>query len=470
MTEPTPPPDLLEKLRRCGQDHLVRWWDDLPVDQRASLADQIETIDFEQIAGLLKSKSASPDDDPAEMARRAGPLSQVVRSPETESQRAQWAEARRTGEELLRAGRVGALLVAGGQGSRLGFPHPKGMFPVGPISGRPLFQVLAEQLLARSRRAGVPIPYYVMTSDATHDETVAFFGEHSYFGLDQADVFFFRQGNMPAVDAASGRLLLADKGELCLSPDGHGGMLAALAKAGLFEDMRRRGVDFLHYHQVDNPTAVVCDPVFLGFHAQRDSELSTKVVAKVSAEERMGVLVEVDGQTRIIEYSDMPDDVASRTDANGALLHWAGNTAVHVFSRAFLERIIDDATGLPFHLAHKAVPHLDDSGNPVEPVGPNAIKFERFIFDALPLAERALVVEVERAVEFNPVKNKEGRDSPETAQAAMAALHCDWLRAAGARVRDDVPIEIGAGFALDAEEVADKVEPDAEFNTPQYLG
>ncbi len=470
MTETTPPRELLEKLHRHQQAHLLRWWDELSAEQRTDLVNQIESVDFGLIAGLLDPKSQSTADDPHDMARRACAPSQVVRSPQTDSQQTEWAEARRAGEELLKAGRVGALLVAGGQGTRLGFPYPKGMFPIGPLSERPLFQVLADQLVARSNRAGVAIPYYIMTSDATHEETVGFFEKHSFFGLSSDDVFFFRQGNMPAVDASTGRLLLAEKGRLSVSPDGHGGMLAALSGAGLFDDMRRRGIDFLHYHQVDNPTAVVCDPAFLGFHALRESELSTKVVAKISAEEKMGVLVELEGQTRIIEYSDMPEDVTKQTDKDGSLLHWAGNTAVHVFSRAFLERVIQDVSALPFHLAQKAVPYIDHAGQAVDPDQTNAIKFERFIFDALPLARQALVVEVERAVEFNPVKNKAGRDTPETARTAMTALHRNWLRSAGALIADDLPVEIGARFALDAEDVVDRIQPGTEIREPRYFG
>ncbi len=335
------------------------------------------------------------------------------------------------GDELLRAGKVGAILVAGGQGTRLGFDKPKGMYPIGALSHAPLFQILAQQLLARSRRAAAPIPYFIMTSDATHDETVAFFGEHKNFGLPAGDVFFFQQGNMPAVDAASGKLLVASDQTLSTSPDGHGGMLTALAKSGLLAEMNRRGIEYLHYHQVDNPTAIVCDPVFLGFHAELGCDMSVKVVAKRSAAERMGVAVDVDGVTQIIEYSDLPLDVARKTDAAGALLLWAGSTAIHVFTRAFLDRLVEHGDALPFHVAHKKVPYCDADGKLVNPERENAYKFERFIFDALPLAKRALVLETDRAREFNPVKNASGDDSPETARAALASLFHGWLRAAG---------------------------------------
>jgi UDP-N-acetylglucosamine/UDP-N-acetylgalactosamine diphosphorylase len=277
--------------------------------------------------------------------------------------------------------------------------------------------------------------------------------------LPPRDVFFFEQGNMPAVDAATGKLLMADKATLRTSPDGHGGMLAALAKGGLLDEMKRRGVEFLHYHQVDNPTAIVCDPVFLGFHAERGAEMSIKVVAKRSAAERMGVAVDVDGRTQIIEYSDLPPEVAAKTDERGELLLWAGNTAIHVFSRSFLDRVAHGDTALPFHIAHKKVPYCDEHGFHVAPELENAYKFERFIFDALPAAKKSLVLETDRAREFNPVKNATGDDSPDTTRQALLRLHRDWLRAAGAIVDDATPLEVSPLFGLDAEEVQGKVPP-----------
>lgn len=364
---------------------------------------------------------------------------------------------------------MGAILVAGGQGTRLGFDKPKGMYQIGAVSRATLFETLAKQVLARSRRAGRPIPYFIMTSDATHDETVAFFKEHHHFALPAGDVYFFRQGNMPAVDSESGKLLVSDDKGLCTSPDGHGGVLAALAKAGLLNEMRRRGIEFLHYHQVDNPTAIVCDPVFLGFHSVLGCEMSVKVVAKRSAQERMGVALDVDGKTQIIEYSDLPPEIAAKTDPAGSLVLWAGSTAIHVFSRRFLERLVDRQDALPFHVAHKKVAHTNAEGKLIIPAVENACKFERFIFDALPLAEKTLVLETDRAREFNPIKNATGDDSPDTARAALGRLFHDWLRSAGAKIDSATPVEISPLFALDAEELRAKIKPGKTFTEPAFL-
>ncbi len=449
MTQQTPPASLVKTLEQFDQSHVLRWWGELTADQQNTLAGQMAAVDFAQLRELCAGgKAETPSESPAEKARRAEPPHQIVRLPKSEAEQNQWRAAAKKGHELLAAGKVGTILVAGGQGTRLGFPHPKGMFPIGPVSGHSLFQILAEQVQARAKIAGYPIPYYIMTSDATHRETVEYFEQHRNFGLSEGEVHFFKQGNMPAVEAETGRLLLADKHRLCLSPNGHGGLLFALKDAGLIDDMNRRGVEYLHYHQVDNPTAQVCDPAFLGFHVLKDSDLSTKVVAKRSAEEKMGVLVDVDGRTQIIEYSDMPDEVKQQTE-NGQLRFWAGNTAMHVFSRSFLERLLEDELSLPFHRAHKKVPHLNEAGDLVEPEAPNAWKFERFIFDALPQAGTALVVEADRAAEFNAVKNAEGHDSPAEARQALLRIHREWLESVADKPFGEV--EISPLYALDRE-------------------
>ena len=447
------PADILDIVTAAGQSHLVAWWDELNPDEQAALSEQIRGIDFAELQSLAAA-SAHTQEDNSRAERATGPAA-LVRQPVSADDKAKWEAARKHGEELLAAGKVGAILVAGGQGTRLGFPHPKGMFPVGPVSENTLFQILCEQLVARSERAGKTIPYYIMTSDATHDETVAFFTDNQNFGLPA--VHFFRQGNMPAVSRQPvdgiHRVLLAGKSKIATSPDGHGGILAALDSSGLLQQMAADGIEHLYYHQVDNPTAIVCDPAFIGFHALQNSDLSTRVVEKVTPEERMGVIVEVDGQTQIIEYSELTGDLCRRKDADGNWIFWAGNTAIHCFRRDFLQRLASKTNSLPFHLAKKNVPCLDDAGQlttPDDPDNPNAIKFERFIFDALPSAQNALVVQGDRDREFNPVKNRSGADSPETSRAALIQIARQWLAECGHELDKDTIVEISPLAALDA--------------------
>ncbi len=459
------PLTIAERLNFYHQDHLLAGWEVLRPEQQAALAAQLETVDFDQLANLLdqyKSNQTAGVETPAQRAQRALPPGSLVRLPQTAADQARWDAATQRGEQLLRAGKVGAILVAGGQGSRLGFEHPKGMFPVGPVSKASLFQLLCEQLLARSRRAECSIPYYVMTSDATHLETVAYFERHEYFGLPPSDVHFFPQGNMPAVDAQTGRLLLSEPGQLALSPDGHGGLLRALQTANLLEDMRVRGIEYLHYHQVDNPLAIVCDPAYLGWHVEFGAEVSTKVVAKSSAEDKMGVAVDVDGVTQIIEYSDLPIEVANRRTAANELELWAGSTAIHIFNRDFLEQIVTGAWELPFHIAHKAVEHHIPGQGTVTPPEPNAYKFERFIFDILPHARKALIVEADRKREFNPLKNASGVHSPDDVRRSLVEMHREWARRAGRVISDQQAVEISPLVALDADEfavLADQIPP-----------
>jgi len=435
--------ELQARLLAHDQSHLLQWWDHLDEAARHRLLAQIESIDFSLIARLSQWGDDSSSSS-GELAARATPPQQLISQPKTEADRERWRTASARGEELLRDGVVGAVLVAGGQGTRLGFDKPKGMFPIGPVSQRSLFQVFCEQLLARGRRAGVVIPYFVMTSDATHDDTVAFFEEYHFFGLKPHDVYFFRQGKLPAVDDQTGKILLAERDEIALSPDGHGGLVKALRAAGLLDLMRDRGLETLYYHQVDNPTAIVCDPAFLGFHELHGSDMSTKVVNKVSAEEKMGVLVSVDGQTQIIEYSDMPVERTREVEPDGTLRFRAGNTAMHVVRRGYLQELVDQGRDLPYHRAHKPVSYLQHTGERIQPdpASKNAYKFEQFIFDVLPMARTALVVEADRAAEFNPVKNQSGADSPETSRAAICRLNREALRAAGAIVADDARVEI----------------------------
>lgn len=461
-----PPESLVETLAAANQSHVLRFWDELPEQGRERLLGQLRAIDFDLLQQLLAGADDKPDF--AALAQRALPPP-AVRSDGTG---AAWsaADAQAAGRQAIQAGRVGVVIVAGGQGTRLGFDSPKGMFPIGPLSGRTLFQVFADSLIAVQRRYGVRIPLYLMTSPLTHDETVEYWQQHAYLGLDAEDVTIFCQGTMPAVDAASGRLLLDAKDSLALSPDGHGGTVAALQRAGCFDDAARRGVDLLSYVQVDNPLVSLVDVDLIGHHLMSGSEMTTQVVRKRYAAEKVGNVVLVDGSVRIIEYSDLPAAAAEARNEDGSLRLWAGNIAVHVMDVPFLVRSAASASALPFHRAHKATPFIDDRGQRVVPTSPNATKFERFIFDLLPSAENAFVVEANADEAFAPVKNADGaaHDTPSLARSAISRLHRDWLRQAGAVVSDQVRVEINPRFAMDAEQLAGKITAGETITADRY--
>jgi UDP-N-acetylglucosamine/UDP-N-acetylgalactosamine diphosphorylase len=460
---------LLQKLTDTGQSHLWNHLLSLPPDQQPAFRLQLQNVNWDLVRSHWEwgASADATDKVKREKAERSKSPNNFVRQPRSDSDRAMWQQAYDMGLQLPSDGNVAAVVVAGGQGTRLGFDQPKGMFPIGPVSGHSLFQIFCEQILARGRNAGRAIPYGVMTSDATHAATVQYFEDHDYFGLAPADVYFFLQGSEVAVDAETGRALLSTPGQLALSPDGHGGLLSALLECGIMDQWKRRGIETIFYHQVDNPTTQVCDPAFLGFHTLHQADVSTKVVAKRNASEKMGVAVSVDGVSMIVEYSDLSPELAAETDENGGLIRWAGNTAIHVFQLEFLRKYALE--GFEFHIAKKIVPYVDESGKIVTPQKPNAFKFEKFIFDLLPKANTSLIVEADRAAEFNPVKNKDGQDSPETCRAGMQALHRKWIRAAGAIIGDDVPVEIGPLFALNEEDVKRRLSASDKFTSPTSL-
>jgi len=461
-----------DPLEAHGQGDLRRFEEVLDEPARRRLEAEIAALDLDQLDHLIATLVR------ADPAAAAVPLD--LRAPRIWREHDLAADRRRAaiaaGEQALRDGHVAVVLVAGGDGSRLGYDGPKGIYPIGPVSGASLFQIHAEKVRALSQRYGRTVPFLIMTGPANHERTAAFFAEHENFGLEHLRLFV--QGTMPAVDA-SGRILLAEPGRIALSPDGHGGLLAALDRSdggpSCLDELRELGVRTLFTFQVDNPLTIVADPLFVGLHRIEGAEMSTKVVEKTDPHERVGVVAEADGATRLIEYSDLPDELAERRAADGGLELRAGSIAIHLLELEFAARVARREGGLPFHRAWKKVATVDDKGHPVEPDEPNAFKFERFIFDALPLAEGTVVVmETSRQIEFEPLKNATGDASPDTVRAQLLALHRGWLEAAGAHLGRDadgspVAVEISPLWALDAMAVADRIEPDRVFDRPTYL-
>jgi UDP-N-acetylglucosamine/UDP-N-acetylgalactosamine diphosphorylase len=457
-------PDLLKHLRTHGQEHVLRWWAQLSDEERTELQQQLAALDLKLLADLY-ARRAEVATLPA--PERIAPI--PVAALDTNN-----PDTLRAGEEALKRGEVAVLVVAGGQGTRLGFEHPKGMFPIGPVSNKTLFQIHAEKVLALGRRYGSAVPFLIMTSSATHAETESFFTEHRYFGLDADNVFFFRQGTMPALDLATGKLLMEARHRLFLSPNGHGGTLLALQDAGLFDRLQEAGVHHLFYYQVDNPLVEVAAPSFLGHHVLNRAEVSTKAIAKNGPLDKLGNLVLIDGRCSIIEYSDLPESLARQT-VDGELRFRVGNPAIHIFDLQFLRQATTGATRIPFHIARKKVPYLDETGNMVQPEQENALKFEMFIFDLLPRAERWTVVQTDRTREFHPLKNATGSDSPATVRQALSNQAADWLEQAGVSVprrgngEVAVPLEISPVFALDAAQLRRKVAPHMRIAQATYF-
>jgi UDP-N-acetylglucosamine/UDP-N-acetylgalactosamine diphosphorylase len=446
--------DVALRTRFCEADqgHVFRFFDELSADQRAILLAQLKSVDLALVRKLVDRHLAI---ESAPHAPRIAPA-EVLPLAKDAAGDAEAAASRSVGEEALRAGRVAVLVVAGGQATRLGYDAPKGCFPIGPVSGKSLFQVHAEKVLALARRHRRPVPLLLLVSPDNHAPTRRFFEQHAWFGLPPEDVTFFEQGMLPALDL-DGRLLLAERGRIFLSPDGHGGVYRAAVRSGAIAALRKRGVDTLFYFQVDNPLVNVCDPLFLGHHLRRQSEFSLKVVAKRDAAEKVGVFAQVDDRPGIVEYSDLPAELREARTVDGGLVYGAGSIAIHAFSLAFFERLGQGALELPYHVARKKVPYVDEAGDVVNPTDPNGVKFESFVFDGLALARRTMAMEVARSEEFAPVKNKSGEDSPDSCRSAWSALHRRWLESAGIRVGEGSRVEVGPLLALDAAELAARV-------------
>ena len=434
-------------LRDNGQEHLLEHWIGLDRETQNSLLEQIESFDFHELArcqAMLRNLGGAG----APGAKAGVPTAPNVEVLEGKA----LMEAVQVGERELGAGHVGVLLVAGGQGSRLGFDGPKGAYPIGPITGAPLFYFHARKVLALSRRYKVRIPLYVMTSAANNADTVAHFEKNGWYGLDKRDVMFFRQGMWPAM-TAEGKIILDKPGHVFMSPDGHGGMLSALKANGCFEDMRSRGVKTLFYFQVDNPLVNVAEPAFIGLHTLRKSEYSLKLCAKRNPREGLGMVVRRNGHYDMIEYTEMTPEMNNRRTADGELYFKYGSPAIHVFDLAFLER--EAEKDMPLHLAHKKIATVDHAGRTVTPNEPNGYKFEKFIFDILPDAKHVTCLAFDRRDEFAPVKNADGKDTPVTCRAALQAKWRRQLAEVHVAIPATMPLEVDPAALYDGRDILD---------------
>jgi UDP-N-acetylglucosamine/UDP-N-acetylgalactosamine diphosphorylase len=370
------------------------------------------------------------------------------------------ARARNAGEALLAAGAVAALVVAGGQATRLGWPGPKGLFPIGPVTGRTLFALYAQKLRRIERRFDCRVPWIVMTSEDTDSETRAYFAREHDFGL---EVHFIRQRQVPCVDFA-GRPLLRAPGEPATAPDGHGGVLWALSSGGTLARLADAGIRAVAYHQVDNPLARWVDPLLVGLLESEGAEVASKVVAKRRPDEALGNPVEADGRIEIVEYTEIDPGQAAARDETGRLRLWAGAIGLHAFRLDFLARLAPRADELlPFHASPKRIPCLEA----VAPREPNGYKLERFVFDLLPEARALVMVEAQRDDEYAPVKTAEGKHSPASARDALSSCARRWLAAAGARLpASGLAIELDQSVIDSQEDAVGQITRDAIVADP----
>lgn len=424
------------RFEQAGQGQVFAHGDSLDPASREKLCADTRSIDLDELESLVNALIRGQGS--AHASFEGLEPAPYIPHPARGGDEAGWQRARACGEAALRAGKVAAFTVAGGQGTRLGYDGPKGTFPVTPVLKKTLFQVFAEKLLAAGNRYDAAIPWYIMTSTINHEATVQAFEEADFFGLRRDQVTFFSQGRMPAVDF-DGKILLADKDAVAMSPDGHGGALRALVRSGAIADMKKRGVEAISYFQVDNPLVQVIDPAFIGFHLESGSEMSSKMIPKAYPGEKVGHFCVQDGRTLVVEYSDMPPELQEARDESGQLRYLSGSIAIHILDVDFVGKTGggESGVGLPFHRADKKIQTIDAEGKPVKPDQPNGVKFEMFVFDALPFARNPVIIETLREDDFSPVKNPSGIDSAESCRDDQLRQWARWLKSAGVELPTD---------------------------------
>lgn len=399
-------------LREHGQEHVLRFYDELSDGEKKNLLDQIASIDW-RIFEVLSASDV--------MANRGKfePLGALT--VEEIAERKQEFEL--AGTNALAAQKVGAVLLAGGQGTRLGLDKPKGMLNVGVNKTLYLFEAHIKWLLHIKDICGKFVPLYVMTSDINNADTVAFFKEHNYFGYDKNYIKFFIQEMTPAVDY-NGKIYLAEKGKIALSPNGNGGWFRSMIRAGLVDDMKEKGIEYLSAFSVDNVLQKINDPAFVGATVLSGADIGAKVVRKADEREKVGVLCLEDGKPSIVEYYEMTDEMAELKDENGRLAYAFGVILNYMFK---LDKLIELAgKDMPLHIVKKKIPYIDENGEKISPDEPNGYKFETLILDMVHLMDSCLSYEVVREKEFAPIKNRTGVDSLESARELMKLNDMDF--------------------------------------------
>ncbi len=403
--------EALTKIQQFGQEHLLRYYDEISEAEQKALVDSILNVDFVQMQKLY------------EMAKRGEVSGEGVLTPIPVTEKANVSEAVRAswesfGMKILAGGYFAAVTMAGGQGTRLGHNGPKGTYDIGLESGASLFQIQCDRLKRRSHACGHSIPWYIMTSRENHADTVAFFEKNNYFGYNKEDIMFFRQFMLPMIDF-DGKIVMDSKATMKEGADGHGGIFRAMAACGVIEDMKKRGIQWIFVGGIDNVLVKLCDPLFVGFLAKNGYRLGGKSLIKRDAKEKAGVFCKRDGKPYVVEYTEISDEMAELRDEQGTFVYGDAHILCNMFRIDALEAM--GSQGLPYHVAVKKASYVGADGTVITPDRPNAYKFEAFIFDAFSQYDEMGILRVDRETEFAPVKNKSGEDSPETARALYLA-------------------------------------------------
>jgi len=431
--------ELESLLKQYGQEHLVQFWDELSMEQREQLFTEINGINFEQVRCNFNKVRSEMGTVQKQVDTMIKPIPSEAKGSLENIEQIENYEAE--GLRSIARNEVAVLLLASGQGTRLGVSYPKGMYSVGLLSNKSLYQIQAERLLKIKKLADekfstevaksgqTSIPWYIMASE----QTQKYFETNNYFGLDKKNVNFFEQYQLPCL-TNDGKIILDQKYKISKAPDGNGGLYRALYQKGILDDMKTKGVKYVHIYCVDNILVKMADPVFIGFCLSKNADCAAKVVKKVEPEEKVGVICKVEDQYQVVEYSEISEQTRNMRDTNGELTYNAGNICNHFMTVEFLSGIFQREKQMPYHVAEKKIPFIDESGQRILPKSNNGIKLEKFVFDVFSFSERFAIWEVPRDQEFSPLKNSDEakKDCPSTCRADLYAQHYTWLKNAGA--------------------------------------
>ncbi|KAL1936712.1 hypothetical protein VTP01DRAFT_846 [Rhizomucor pusillus] len=437
---------LKTRFEQAGQGHVFQFFNELNIEEQREYFAQLSALDVERVNQIYKKAIEGAEAAAQNQEAAVEPLSEDVFDSVIRASPQVIKEWETIGLTQIAQGKVAVILMAGGQGTRLGSSAPKGCYNIQLPSGKSLFQLQAERILrlqdiARQYRKpgdtseGI-IPWYIMTSGPTHDATYQFFKEHNFFGLKEENVIFFQQGTLPCL-TMDGKIILESKGKVAIAPDGNGGIYAAVQNTGVIQSLKERGVLYSHCYCVDNCLARVADPVFIGYCVSKNTDCGVKVAAKAAPEEPVGVVCLRNGRYGVVEYSEISKEVSEKRKADGSLAFGAANIANHFFSTEFLERVPTFAHELEYHIAKKKIKYVDlETGEQISPKTNSGMKLECFVFDVFPYAEHFSVLEVDRKDEFSPLKNAPGAgsDCPETSRRDIIAQHVRFIEAAGGKV------------------------------------
>lgn len=398
----------LNKLKEYNQEHLLKFYDKMPEEKQKILLEQVEGLNLAQIKELYEGISKEEENKEVKVE----PIDYIDKEKLSKEEKEKYEKI---GNEILSSGKIAAVTMAGGQGTRLGHKGPKGTFDLGLKSHKTLFEIICDTLKKVQKENKVTIPWYIMTSKENNEETEEFFKKNNYFEYPKEKITFFKQGQYPMIDT-KGKILLNEEGLVKEAADGHGGVYIAMLKNNIIEDMKNKGIKWVIVGGVDNVLVKMFDPIFIGMYIEQGYPSASKSVVKKYPEEKVGVFCKKNGRPSIIEYTELSKEMAQDRDENGELKYGESNIIVHIFELETIERISKNI--LPYHPAFKKANYMDDNGNIVISTEPNAYKFEAFIFDAFEQLENMSILRVNREEEFAPVKNSDekGVDCPKTAR------------------------------------------------------